>query len=437
MSDFTRDTASGCTVRTTNLGRDFGRVKALDGLDLAVSAGTVLTLLGPNGAGKTTLLRILMGLIEPTRGQATVLGEPSRSLSAGVAGRVAYVGDRCEPPGWVSAAVLEDLQAAASGAFDRALFRDFCVRRGLSLKQPYGAMSKGQRRWVLTSLALAARPAVILLDEPADGLDPAARKALYDAVRDHVNVHDATAIVTTHVIGDVERIADDVAIIDGGKLRLHAPLEDLRDNVRQVELPAGDERGAGVPPACPEDVSPSAGLAGVSSSENITAHADSETPLPRPDCMSETPMRLTGETPVLRDWGDGVSVLGRARSGDTELVWIKRDGLNDDELRRRFGGGATIRHVNLETLYLAIAEHRPDDLRGAGVPPAQTPADRQDIPHGQSNAGETPASRVSPSAGSEDDSPSSTDQAHGTHNAGETPSARAGETPAPHEEEAP
>ena len=90
------------TVQTTELGRDFGENKALDGLNLTVSPGTILTLLGPNGAGKTTLLRILIGLIEPTRGQAFVLGAPSRSQPASVAGRVAYVGDRCEPPNWAT-----------------------------------------------------------------------------------------------------------------------------------------------------------------------------------------------------------------------------------------------------------------------------------------------------------------------------------------------
>jgi ABC-2 type transport system ATP-binding protein len=290
------------TVQTTELGRDFGEEKALDGLNLSVPRGTILTLLGPNGAGKTTLLRVLMGLIEPTRGQALVLGESSRSRSAETAHQVAYVGDRCEPANWATVAMLEGLQADASKTFDRALFRDYCKRRELSPKRPYGSLSKGQRRWVLTSLALAGRPELILLDEPADGLDPAARKALYEAVRDHVNEADATAIVTTHIIGDVERIADEVAIIDAGRLVLHAPLEDLRDRVRQVEIPAN-----GSPP----DVS---GIA---------------------------------------------SVLGCVQLGGTHIVWIKRNGLDDDEIRRRLGDAVTIRYVGLETLYLAIAEHRP------------------------------------------------------------------------------
>jgi ABC-2 type transport system ATP-binding protein len=296
-------------VRTVELRRDFGPVRALDGLSLDVSKGTIVTLLGPNGAGKTTLLRILMGLIEPTGGQAFVLGAPARSQPADVAGRVAYVGDRCEPPDWATPALLEDVQAGASRTFDRALFRECCKRRGLSPKRPYGALSKGQRRWVLTSLALACRPELVLLDEPADGLDPAARKALYDALRDHVNEHEATAIVTTHVIADIERIADDVAIMMAGRSVLHGPLDDLRENIRQVEMSGG-----------------------ISSPE----------------------------------LGDMATLLGSTRQGDMAIAWVKCNGVSDGQLVRRLGPGATVRTVGLETLYLAIAEHQPAALAESG-----------------------------------------------------------------------
>lgn len=288
-------------VRTAGLSRKFGQAKVLDQLNLVVPRGTILTLLGPNGAGKTTLLRILMGLIEPTGGQAFTLGSPSRLPAVEVAGRIAYVGDRCEPPDWATPALLEDLQADASDAFDKPLFHAYCQRREIPSKRAYGSLSKGQRRWLLTSLALASRPELMLLDEPADGLDPAARKSLYEAIRDHVNGCEATAIVTTHVIGDVERVADDVAILDAGRLLLHAPLEDLRECVRQVEMPVRD---------------------------------------------------------AALDLGEVGSVLGGLQAGATRIVWIKRDGLADDELRRRFGTGVVIRHVDLETLYLAVAEHR-------------------------------------------------------------------------------
>ena len=296
-------------VRTIELRRHFGAVRALDGLNLEVPRGTILTLLGPNGAGKTTLLRILMGMIEPTGGQALVLGAPARSQPAGVAGRIAYVGDRCEPPQWATAAMLASLQAGASRAFDKALFGELCKRRDINPKRPYGAMSKGQRRWVLTSLALASRPELVLLDEPADGLDPAARRWLYDELRGQVNESDAAAIVTTHIIADVERISDDVAIMAAGRVVLHGPLEDLRESVRQVEMSGG--------------ISP----------------------------------------PEL---GELASVLGRARLGSADVVWIRRNGVDDEEILRRLGPDVTIRNVGLETLYLAITEHGSAALAESG-----------------------------------------------------------------------
>jgi ABC-2 type transport system ATP-binding protein len=289
-------------VQTVALRRDFGAIRAVDGLTLELAQGSILLLLGPNGAGKTTLLRILMGLIEPTAGTAYVLGSPTWPQPAQVISAVGYVGDRCEPPAWATLTMLEDLQAGVAESFDRALFRELCRQRELASDRPYSSLSKGQRRWTLVSLVLACRPRLILLDEPADGLDPSARRALYDRLRDHVNQHEASAIVTTHVIADVERIGDEVAILDRGRLLLSAPLEDLRDRVRQVEISGGES------------------------------------------------------LPYL---GDRTSVLGHVQRGATAIFWIKQDGLSEDELCARLGPRATIRNVDLETLYLALAEHRP------------------------------------------------------------------------------
>jgi ABC-2 type transport system ATP-binding protein len=288
-------------IHAVNLRRDFGSVRALDGLDLEVSKGTILALLGPNGAGKTTFLRILMGLIEPTGGEARVLGCPAWPTGAEAIGRVAYVGDRCEPPSWATANMLESLQAGAAKRFDCSLFRDLCKRHNFDPHRPYGSLSKGQRRWILTSLALASEPDLILLDEPADGLDPAARRMLYDSLRGYVTSSETTAIVTTHVVADVERISDEVAIIDGGRVIFHAPLEDLREQVRQVEIFGGTK---------------------------------------------------------LPDFGKEISILGSVKLNGTQIFWIRHDGASDEALRQIIGNAGDIRAIGLEEIYLAIAEHR-------------------------------------------------------------------------------
>jgi ABC-2 type transport system ATP-binding protein len=285
------------------LTRNYGRRRALDALTLAVEPGRVVALLGPNGAGKSTLLRLLGGLLAPTAGSVRVLGLDPRGDEARLAGRIAALHEGQEPPAWAPVARLLALQAAASPAFDRAFADELLFARSVESRTPFGALSKGQRRWVLSGLALASGAPVVLLDEPADGLDPAARRALYDAVRRCASEREATVIVATHIIHDVERVADDVALLRQGRLLLHAALEDLRDEVREVAWP---ERGAEV-----------------------------------------------GGDAAGSHW----LTLARRRTSETELAWLRvPGGADDDALRRALPPGAKVRTVGLEDLYLALAE---------------------------------------------------------------------------------
>ena len=227
-------------VQTNDLSRNFGALRAVDCVSFSIPSGRVVALLGPNGAGKTTLISMLLGLLEPTGGSARVLGAEPRAMPADVAARIAATGDLLTPPSWARLREMLDLQQSASPHFDRAYAESFCRGRGMNLSSRFGSLSKGQKRWVLAGLALASGADLLLLDEPADGLDPAARRELYDQVRDTVTLRGATALVATHVIGDVERVADDVIIIRDGQVALHESLEDLRDRVREIEMPGLD-----------------------------------------------------------------------------------------------------------------------------------------------------------------------------------------------------
>ena len=227
-------------IRTRALARNYGSKRALDRFDCEIPKGRVVALLGPNGAGKSTLLKLLAGQIEPTEGVVRVWGENPRKMSATTLPRLACLIDGQEPPNWAAPIRLLRLQAEASPRFDRVLAERMILEHGISRKTPYGSLSKGQKRWVLASIALATRADLFLLDEPADGLDPAARRELYDHIRESVNDRDATALVASHIINDVERVADDVAIVNRGRLILHASLEDLREQVREVEMPSGE-----------------------------------------------------------------------------------------------------------------------------------------------------------------------------------------------------
>ncbi len=287
-------------IETRGLSRDYGVKRALDGVELNIEPGRVVALLGPNGAGKSTLLKLLAGLIEPTEGGSTILGAPSRAMPAEVCGRLAVMIDGHEPTTWSTPKFLMDLQAEASRGFDRAFGEKMIFSRGVAPKDRYGSLSKGQKRWILAGICLASGAEVLLLDEPTDGLDPAARRELYDHIRDYANEREATILIATHLLHDIERIADEAAIIDEGRLRLHAPLEDLRERVREIELPEGR-------------------------------------PAPEPD--------------------EGFELLGQKKEQGATLYWILSRSGNADAQAARWGAEAESRPVDLETLFLALTEH--------------------------------------------------------------------------------
>lgn len=298
-------------IEALNLSRHYGRIPALKNIDLAIPKDRIVALLGPNGAGKTTLLHLLMGMLAPTSGHSSILGIESRALCLASKQLVGYMADGEEPPGWMTLKQLMAVQAGASHQFDRALIKALLPQQKLMAGQPFGALSKGQKKWLRAALLLAARPQVLLLDEPAEGLDPTARHDFYDYLRRYITESGTTALVATHIIGDIERIADDAAIIQHGKLLMHASLEDLREQVREIFLPT---------PVLPPELS---------------GH-----------------LELIGKKP---------------QSGGT-LFWVRCQDIDDEKLKAALGQHTSIQHSNLETLYRAMTDHdRPAPLASNGV----------------------------------------------------------------------
>jgi len=271
----------------------------VDGVSLRVESGNVLALLGPNGAGKTTLLRLLMGLLEPSEGKVMVLGADSRQMPAALESHRIGVGEGLVPPGWATLNNIVGLQEGASPRFRREAIERLCGESELSLRSTFGSLSKGQRAWFLSGLAITSGAKVLLMDEPAEGVDTGNRRKLYDLLRDHVNEQDATAIVATHIINDIERVADEVAFMKHGQLILQASLEDLRAEVRELEFPG------------------------------------------------------TVELPVP---GNGVQLLGRRHEGGTTRLWIRFAEGDGEPPGHDFGEEVSIRTVGLESLYLAVTE---------------------------------------------------------------------------------
>ena len=229
-------TDSNIVMETIDLTRDFGGKVVLEDVSLTVGTGEVLALLGPNGVGKSTLLKLISGLLMPSRGAAKLWGESCWPPSAEMY-RVACVLDGMSPPSGTRVREIMSLKSCVSPRFDWKLATSLCEQHQISTASRWRTLSKGQKRWVLLVSAIASGADLLVLDEPADGLDVATRLELYGLLREQSNDRGVTSIIASHIIADVERIADDVVILANGRVRLHSPLEQLRDEVFEVELP--------------------------------------------------------------------------------------------------------------------------------------------------------------------------------------------------------
>jgi ABC-2 type transport system ATP-binding protein len=223
---------TAAAISSRALTKRFGDVLALDGLDLDVPAGSIFGLLGPNGAGKTTTLRLLLGLAHPTSGAATVAGvDVRRSGDTGALGRrIGYLDQAPRYYGWMKGRELLELAGRLHGLRGTALrgrvaevlelvgIADAAGRR-------IGGYSGGMRQRLGIGAAVVGRPEVLFLDEPVSSLDPEGRRDVLEIVERLRGT--ATVVLSTHVLTDVERVCDRVAILDRGRLVVESPLEDL------------------------------------------------------------------------------------------------------------------------------------------------------------------------------------------------------------------
>lgn len=225
-------------IETAELTKVFpGGITAVDKVDLRIRKGSVYGLVGPNGAGKTTLLRLLMGLLRPENGAARILEEDLWRAGRSVRARVAYVSQVQNVHTWMS---LEELCRYASHLYERwdaSYARALASRWDLAWRRQIGSLSLGDQRKAALLVAFAARPEVLLLDEPGAGLDPMMRRTLVDEVLEaNACGKGCTVLFSTHLLEDLERIVDYIGIMDQGQLILSARLDDLQNTVRRVQV---------------------------------------------------------------------------------------------------------------------------------------------------------------------------------------------------------
>ena len=212
--------------------KTFGRTRALDGLDLRVRTGEVHGFLGPNGAGKTTTIRILLGLMRPSGGRATLLGGDPWARATELHRRLAYVpGDVTLWPNLSGGEVI-DLLGRLRGGLDQKRRADLRERVELDPKKKGRAYSKGNRQKVALIAALSSDVELLILDEPTSGLDPLMEAAFRDVILQEKRRGDRTVLLSSHILSEVEALCDRVTIIRAGRTVESGTLDDMRHLTR-------------------------------------------------------------------------------------------------------------------------------------------------------------------------------------------------------------
>lgn len=212
-------------------------VNVLDGVSFSVGQGEVIGLLGRNGAGKTTLINIAMGMLEPQEGTVELFGMDPRREPLQVKRRVGYVSEDQVLPEFL---MVEDILRLHRGLFpswDNGMESDLIERFGIPRRSKIKSLSKGQARQVALLCAVAHRPELLLLDEPAGGLDPAVRREFLETSIRLLNESGTTILFSSHYMSDIERLAGRVVMLHDGKVLIDNLLDDLREQFTLALIP--------------------------------------------------------------------------------------------------------------------------------------------------------------------------------------------------------
>jgi ABC-2 type transport system ATP-binding protein len=219
------------TISIRHLSKRYGAQLAVDDLSLDVDAGSVCGLLGPNGAGKSTAFKCLLGLIRPSSGELTIAGAP---VGPATFETLAYVPEKNTLYEWMTVAEHFEVCRRTYARYDAARARELAATFQLDSKKKIKRLSKGQQTAVALALAFSIRPDVLILDEPSSGLDPVFQRTVLDLIIGAA-AGGATVLFSSHQIGQVERAADRVAILERGKLILDGDLDTLKGDEKIVE----------------------------------------------------------------------------------------------------------------------------------------------------------------------------------------------------------
>ncbi len=235
-------------IQTIGLVKRFGARTAVDGLDLTIARGSTYGLIGLNGAGKSTAIRMMMGLLAPTSGRILIDSLAMSAERTTLMGRIGYVPDRPTAYPWMRVSEVIAFSSALRPTWDDARAASMLSGYQLDPRQRIRKLSKGQGAKLSLLLALAHDPSILILDEPTDGLDPIARDDFLEHVLSSVCDKPRTVLMSSHNLGDLQRIADTIGILDAGKLVVQKPTDELLATTKRFVAVLADP---GKSPAAP------------------------------------------------------------------------------------------------------------------------------------------------------------------------------------------
>ncbi len=223
-------------IETQRLTKYYGPKCVVDSVDLHVSQGSVYGLLGRNGAGKSTIIKMLLGLVQPNYGRAELFGEHVDALRPETRGRIAYLAEGHPLYRWMKIQEVVQLTRSFYPGFNRELLDQILDHFELSPRAKIRRLSNGQRAQVSLALAVAQDPELLILDDPTLGLDTVVRRDFLESLIQIIQRRGRTILFSSHILGDVERVADRIGILVDGVLRVDCPTEHFKESVKKVVL---------------------------------------------------------------------------------------------------------------------------------------------------------------------------------------------------------
>lgn len=223
-------------IVTDRLTKYYGRKRVVDSVSLRIPQGSVYGLLGRNGAGKSTIIKMLLGMVQPSYGRAELLGEDVAQLRPETRAKIAYLAEGHPLYRWMTIAQMVRFTESFYANFNHELLEQILDHFGLARRSKIRRLSNGQRAQVSLALAVAQEPELLILDDPTLGLDTVVRRDFLESLIQIIQRQGRTILFSSHILGDVERVADRIGILVDGVLRVDCPTDRFKESLRKVVL---------------------------------------------------------------------------------------------------------------------------------------------------------------------------------------------------------